>query len=297
MVALFRRKPAFEPLSFGPDWEKTAATVAIRSGPLAGRQFNLEAQVAQTRADFTLSPVSNPQPPIPDPQSLPRSQAPDSSLVCGHCHFDRDPETGLETLFDIFVRPDFRCKGIASLLVRASFRELLSRGRQTWFAMRNLMQVDTRKPELHNVGIGLLAARLGFLPGPEFDRTLAPGRVESVAIIAGTAQSPPGLLIHLNRMPGVIVAAELEPGPGTARPRPVADVDRYRRFFSAEQLLRWARQGTWLIGNVDYLLALRNLELFCRHLAQTSEESRRFTRSLVSGAKKLGLRQRTALPS
>ncbi len=273
--ALSRRKTDFQPSPLGPEWTRTSSTVTIKSGPLADTTFELQQEIRPHKADFALL---------------------DGNETVGHCHFDRDPQTGLETLWDIFVHPDFRRKGLAALMVRLSFRELLlSKGRH-WFAMRKLMKVDTQPRErltgmyhptvqLHNIGIGIICIRLGFLPEQELNRILVPKHVKSVEIAEPAATSPPGLLIHLNRLPGTIVAIETAPETGRAVDR----IARYRRFLSPERLLRQARQGETVIGNIDYLLALEKVEQFARHLAATPDEYRHFIKSLHAGARKLRL--------
>lgn len=269
MLALFRRSRPFRPLRLGPACDFTGNEVTVRSGPLAGRRFGLHQVVTPLKADFTMFA------PVPGP-----------SAVCGHCHYDRDPKTGLETLWNIVIHPDYRRKGLAGLIVRHSLRELLAGSRQTWFAVRKLMKVDTRRPELHNIGIGLLALRLGFRPDPELDAVFTPGNIREMHLLDATPDSPPGLMLHLKRLPGVVVAAGLDPETG----KPFTDPDRYRRFLSPQQLWRRAGEGAWLIGNVDYLLDRANIELCCRHLASSGGELRRFGRSLAAGARRLSRR-------
>lgn len=286
MAALFRRE-RFEPIRLGPEVERSGELVRVESGPLAGRSLRLDAEVSDIKAVYRFS--------------LDGAEA-------GQCHFDRDPRTGLETFWDILVAPELRGARLASLMTRVTFRDLLDRPGPHWFGMRKLMKVDTRIPALQNLGIGIIAVRLGLRPEPLLDRLLAPGVVKSIELLGGQGQGPripvsrgsseeprplpvsstldpssfpPGLMLHLNRLPGVIVFARLDPGTG----RPENDPDAYRRFTSPAELLESARAGRAVIGNIDYILAREHIERCCRHLARDAGEFRRWTRALRAGAR------------
>jgi GNAT superfamily N-acetyltransferase len=259
MMALFRRSPPFEPVPFGPKWDLDRGELSVRSGPMEGQRLELDSTVTRFKADYLFK---------------------QGDVTVGHCHFDRDPETGLEVLWDILVHPDHRGRGLSSLLVNVTFRDLLDRDRRCWFGMRKLMKVDTRRPELHNIGIGLISLRLGMRPEPTLTEILAPRAVKSFRLVSPTETSPPGLLVHLNRLPGTIVAARVNPDTG----RPETDPESYLRFVSPERLLRDAMAGRVLVGNIDYRLVPDAIETAARLLADTGSEFRSFTRALRAGA-------------
>ena len=96
--------PAADPVLFGPRYALTGDRLAIESGPLTGTALRIERSMSDTKADFALYEVS-----------------PLASLPVAHCHFDRDPETGTETLWDIFIRSDFRQRSLTTLLVPSPF--------------------------------------------------------------------------------------------------------------------------------------------------------------------------------
>lgn len=299
LTRIFRRAEtgaSARPVPFGPHYTLSGDRLAIESGPLAGATLRIERGVSDIKADFSFyetaggnSPVANRQSPVaPDPVA--------------HCHFDRDPETGTETLWGIFIRSEFRHRSLTSLLIRLTFRELLAKGRRHWFAVRKLMQVDTEgrsqaqtpgnaKPEiqnpqsprvsLHNLGIGLVALRLGFRPEPNLERLLAPGNVKSVQAVAPDPPSPPGLLIRLGTLPGLLVAALLDPDTGHA----LTDPEAYGRFVSPRQLLRQALDGQTIIGNIDYILPRVALEPLASRMANDHAELKRFAAALRRGAR------------
>ena len=278
--------PATDPVPFGPRYALTGDRLAIESGPLAGTALRIERSISDTKADFALYELAT-----HDPQLATRNSQP-----LAHCHFDRDPETGTETLWDIFIRSDFRQRSLTTLLVRLTFRELLASGRRHWFAMRKLMQVDSeasrhdpRTPEpqnprtplitLHNLGIGLVTLRLGFLPEPDVERILGPGNVKTIQALPPQPPSPPGLLLRLGTLPGLLVAAFVDPDTG----RPLAGAEAYERFVSPRQLLRQAFAGQAIIGNIDYILSRAAVEPFAARLANDRAELRRFSAALRRG--------------
>ncbi len=299
LTRIFRRSetgPSTGLVPFGPRYTLAGDRLTIESGPLAGTVLRIVRGVSKTKADFNFyetadsnsSVASRRSPVAPDPMA--------------HCHFDRDPETGTETLWGIFIRSEFRHRSLTTLLIRLTFRELLATGRRHWFAVRKLMQVDTEgrsqaqtpgstKPEagnpqsprvsLHNLGIGLVALRLGLRPEPDLERLLASGNVKSVQALQPDPPSPPGLLIRLGTLPGLLVAALLDPDTG----HPLADAEAYERFVSPRQLLRQALSGQAIIGNIDYVLPRVAAEPLAARLANDHAELKRFIAALRRGAK------------
>lgn len=256
-----RREEEFRPARLGPDCRLPGPDrVEITSGPLAGTALHLRFEIGPRKADFYLEDASG----APDPVA--------------HTHFDRDPDAALETEWDIFVRPDYRGKGLTGLIVRLSYRRLLAIGGRRWFAMRKLMQVDSRRRELQNIGIGVIGIRIGMRPEPGLEEMLSPAGVKSIELIeTGT----PGLFIELRRLPGVVVAAELD-----AAGRPHLDVEHYRRLVNPAEIARAARAGRAVVGNIDYLLPVEHIGLFSRHFADNDGEYRNWCRALRSGARR-----------
>jgi hypothetical protein len=306
LTRIFRRTdngPVMRLVPFGPHYTLSGDRLAINSGPLAGTALRVQRSVTDTKADFSfyeltgsVSPTGNGH---DDPGRMAR-QSPTSPDPVAHCHFDRDPETGTETLWSIFIRSEYRHRSLTTLLTRLSFRELLTSGRRHWFAIRNMMQVDTEgrsqaqtpgtpKPEnpqlqrvsLHNLGIGLVALRLGLRPEPDLQRLLAPGNVKEIQAIPPDPPNPPGLLLRLEVLPGLLVAALVEPETG----QPLKEADAYERFVSPKQLLRQARTGQAVIGNIDYILSRTAIDPLAARMANDQREFRHFAAALRRGAR------------
>jgi hypothetical protein len=92
--------------------------------------------------------------------------------------------------------------------------------------------------------------------------------------------SPPGLLIRLESLPGLLVAALVDPQTG----RPLTDTREYERFVSPKQLLRQALAGQAIVGNIDYILSRTAIEPFAARLANNHAEFRHFVAALRRGA-------------
>ena len=297
---IFRRAeadPVAGPIPFGPRYLFMGDRLAIESGPLAGATLRVERSVSDIQADFNLFEVSHSGSPVVSRQSQ------GASDPVAHCHFDRDPETGFETLWGVFIRPEYRHRRLATVLIRLAFRELLAEGRRHWFAIRKLMQVDSestrrrsltpansirevRSPRstrisLHNLGVGLVAVRLGFRPEPDLERLLGPGNVKAIQALPAEPPSPPGLLLRLATLPGMLVAALLDPDTS----RPLADPAAYERFISPRQLLRQALAGEAIVGNIDYILPRAGGVPLAARLANDEAELRHFTAALRRGAR------------
>lgn len=289
---IFRRAdagPSARLVAFGPQYSLSGDRLVIGSGPLAGTTLRLSRELSKMKADYSLFELPG------DSAAGRETSSPDP---IAHCHFDRSPDTGSETLWGIFVRSDFRHRGLTTLLARITFRELLASGRRHWFSIRKLMQVDTEgrsqaqapgssRPDgiqpprisLHNLGIGLVALRLGFRPEPDIERLLAPGKVRAVQAIPPDPPSPPGLLLRLEVLPGLLVAAFVDPRTAA----PVTDAAAYERFVSPRQLLRQAQAGEAVIGNIDYILARSAIEHFAARMADDHAEFRHFAVALSRG--------------
>jgi len=122
--------------------------------------------------------------------------------------------------------------------------------------------------------------RLGFQTEQRLERLLAPGNVKAVqAIHRLFSPSPPGLLIRLESLPGLLVAALVDKETG----KPPADVREYERFVSPKQLLRQALTGQAVVGNIDYILPPAANEPFAARLANDRTELRRFSAALHRG--------------
>ena len=299
LTHVFRRSeagPSSAPVPFGPNYKLAGDRLDIESGPLAGTVLRIERGVSKTKADFSFYEPADSAPRVA------KRRPPSAPDPMAHCHFDRDPETGTEILWGIFIRSEFRHRGLTTLITRLTFRELLATGRTRSFAVRKLMQVDTEgrsqsqppgnsKPEtgsqtsprvsLHNLGIGLVALRLGLRPESDLERLLVPVNVRSIQALSPDPPSPPGLLIRLGILPGLLVAALLDPDTG----HPLTDPEAYERFVSPRQLLRQALAGEAIIGNIDYMLPRVAAESLAARLANNQTELRRFTVALRRGAR------------
>lgn len=270
---LRRRRPPTPLVPFGPAYDFGAdGVVHVRSGPLAGVELKTAAEVTRSTADFALHRDNDDHP-------------------VAHCHYDRDSTTGIETLYSIVVRPDQRRRGLAALLVRLSLRCLFAIGRRHSLRLRQLMvtPADERsdrdpglhwgaqtEPSLRNIGIGIIAVELGLAPVPATANLLSRESVKSIQFLPADENTPPGILVRLNRLPGTMLATFIDP----ATQRPVSDPAAYRRLFSPAALFADACAGRALLGNVDYLLPPGNITRLAARIADNQKQLTRFSDTL-----------------
>jgi hypothetical protein len=284
--------PAVGLIPFGHRYDLSGDRLRIEAGPLAGTALRVERRLSRTKADFGFYDPNNGH------HTRGTRRLPSTDPIA-HVHIDRNPESGTETLWSIFIRSGYRHCGLTTLLTRVTFRELLHSGRRHWFAIRKMMQVDTggrnqsqapgaTKPDnpqsprisLHNLGLGLVAVRLGFRPAPDLERLLAPDNVKAIQAIPPDPPNAPGLLLRLDTEPGLLVAALVDSETG----KPPSDAETYERFVSPRQLLRQALAGDAVIGNIDYILSRAAIEPFAARMADDHAELRHFTSTLRRGA-------------
>jgi len=262
---LLGRTPAsglWQPHEFVPAFDWLDAThIRFGAGPLAGESLELAFALRPNEARATLYHYG---------------------ATVGELHIERTPPGRGVVLWDVGVREDYRRRGLASLMTFVAFRRLLQAQKSATFRIRmvRLIKPADRDIEFQNVGMGVIASRLGFESELDVERLLRPDNVLSVDALPPSGGFPPGLKIVIRTDPLVLVGFVLD----SDTKKPVADLGTYIRLLRNEaDLYDWVAKRLVVIGNGDFRLREAAIDRFIGCIARNPKEAREY------GAKVRGL--------
>ncbi len=263
--SIFRRRETelssfvWKPGRIGPRFDWLDYThIIIREGPLKNQQVELITDIQETRANAYVSI---------------------NGVQVGRTYVERDPPGKGVVLWDIAVKQEYRRKGLASIMTYCIFRELLTLQESAFFKIRmmRLMKPTDKNVELQNVGIGVIANRLGFTPEFRIDRILHPDNISGIEILPAKGDFPPSFKIVIRTFPLVLIAFVLDQD----TLKPVDDFRTYVKLSKDERVIfDWVQRGLIVIGNGNYWLRRNGLDQFVNHLATDEFEARVFRRRL-----------------
>jgi hypothetical protein len=204
----------------------------------------------------------------------------EGSQSVGQLEIERDREGKGITLRNVAVRQQLRGGGLATIMTWCAFRELLAVQDSATFRIR---MVHPTKPgnsgtEVQSIGMGVIAARLGFRPELPIEKILQDNNITGVDALPGENGNPPALKIAVRDLPMVIVASALNPD----TMKPIADVSTYLQLkVDHRPIQNWSRDGLLLV-NGDYCLREPEVARFADLLATDPKEARTF-RAKVQG--------------
>ena len=235
-------------------------TIRLVDGKLADREFGIRTAILRDTAELALTE--------------------DGERV-GEVSIERDPPGKGVVLWDIGVRERLRGNGLAAIMTWCIFREMVQAQETSTFRIRMVrsLKAGEKGVEVQNVGIGVIAARLGFEPEANLRRVLDKRSITGVDIIQKRNGTPPGLRIMVKSAPLVLVAFLLSPD----TMKPLGEEAMYIELRKDRELMRaWALSGRLVISNGDYCLRRAKVERFADILATDVPEARQF-RSRVRG--------------
>jgi hypothetical protein len=260
-----RRPPPraiWQPLKFGPDFERLDDNhVRLTVGPMVNESLEVALAVKPTEAHVTLYHYGT---------------------SIGECHIERTPPGRGVVLWDVGVREGYRRRGLASLMTLVAFRHLLRVQETATFRIRmvRLIKPSDKDIELQNVGMGVIANRLGFESELDVERLLKPDNVLGVDVLPAKGDFPPGLKILIRTDPLVLVAFVLD----SDSMKPVSDTGTYIRLLRKQaDLYDWVARRLVVISNGDFRLRDARIDRFLGCIARDQSEARDF------GAKTRGL--------
>ncbi|MBN2537954.1 hypothetical protein JXB37_06755 [candidate division WOR-3 bacterium] len=243
--------PWWQPVSIGPkfDW-LDHDRIRVNEGRFAGAEFGVATEVRGDRAACRL----------------------DSGVRrVGQCLVERDPPGKGIVLWDTGVRPEFRRGGLCAVMAWILLRELVPVQHETSFRVRMITSVSAGDDTgLRNVGICVVANRLGLTGDYRAADLLAPANINAVRVLPARYDQPPGLLVTTRTYPLSIVAFALDPDTS----RPLGTTRVYDEMVRDHRLAReWAGRGHLVISNGDWSLREDGIERFLCALALDEQEA------------------------
>ena len=235
-------------------------TIKLVDGALAGQGFGLTTDIQRTTAELVLT---------------------ERKERVGEVSIERNPPGKGVILWDIGVRERLRGNGLAAIMTWCAFREMVLAQETSTFRIRMVrsQNVGEEGTEVQNVGIGVIAARLGFEPELDLQQALDSRNVTGVDIIEKYLDAPPGLRIMLRSDPLVLIGFALNQD----TLKPLSEDSMYVELRKDRDLMRdWALSGRLVISNGNYCLRRAKAERFADILATDAEEARLF-RARVRG--------------
>jgi hypothetical protein len=227
--------------------------ILVVDGPLSERRFEVSTDIRDDSAVVRLREDGN---------------------FAGLVRIERNP-LGRGIIFsNAAVGLRFRRSGLAAIMTWCAFRELLTIQESATFRIRMARSAKPRSTdaEIRNVGVGVIAARLGFRPELPVERLLHEANIVGISVLPGSKDSPPAFRITLKSHPFALVAAALSP----ETMRPLSDCRPYLELGrDGRQITSWLQQGLLLIGD-DYCLGESGIERFVNAMATDAEEAAEF---------------------
>lgn len=249
----FERKP------MGPAYASLDEDmIRIEEGDLKDRGFRLTTEVSDDEAHVHLF---------------------EEAKEIGHCDIQRNAHEATVVLWNIVVQEQLRHKGLASIMAHTGFRRMLELHHSPSFGIRmiRLVKPVDRITKLQNVGIGVIARKLGFSPQYDLDRILVRKNIQLVEPIPAAGDMPPAYRIVLSVFPLVLIAFLVDPFTSHPLPR---DHQLYGQIVEPETVEDWVHDRLIVIGNGNYILKRAGIPEMINHLAASADEARVLARRI-----------------
>ncbi len=233
--------------------------IRILEGGLANKEFRVETELLPQSAAVYLY---------------------DQDQQIGKVAIERSPPGKGIILWDAIVHPLYRQNGLAAIMTWIIFRRLLNEQTSATFRIRMVRSLKTTDNgvQLQNVGMGVIALRLGFSPELNLKELLRWNNVTEIGIIPENQTMPPGLRISLHTDPLILIAFVLNPD----TMKPIRGLRTYIEMKRDLSLLHdWASLGL-LVVNGNYILRTPRIDHFVNRIALDETEALNF-RNKIKG--------------
>ncbi|MEO0022815.1 MAG: hypothetical protein ABIJ93_03045, partial [candidate division WOR-3 bacterium] len=225
-------------------------TIRVLEGGLAGKILGVRTELMANNAACSLQ---------------------DQGRLIGTVSIERNPPGKGIILWDAQVHPQYRRNGLAAIMTWIIFRELLLNQTVATFRIRMVrsLKAGANGVELQNVGMGVIAVRLGFTPELNLERTIRGDNITEIEAMPAVNGSPPALKIGLRHDPFMLVAFVLSPD----TMKPTNDFRTYLEIKNNTFIIHeWAEKGL-LVVNGNYLLRTPQINHFVNRIAVDEAEA------------------------
>ena len=254
------QRHAYAPGLLGPAIEPLEGNkVRILEGGLTGQVFDLSTVVSDDEAHVFLHL--------------------DGKQV-GHADIQRNAFEASIVLWNIVVQENLRNNGLASLMIRIGFQRMLELHKKPSFAIRmiRLIRPKDRVTKVQNIGIGIIARKLGFSPEYDLPALLVRDNIQVIEYLESDGVMPPGFRIVIKVFPLVLVAFVVDPFTG----KPFSRVHPfYQQHVFPETVETWVGDGKIIIGNGNYLLRRNGIPNLINHIARDELEAQQLARRII----------------
>jgi hypothetical protein len=241
----------WDPVKIGPSFEWIDHdTIRVLEGGLAGKILGVKTELMVNNAACYLL---------------------DQKKMIGTVSIERTPPGKGIVLWDAQVKPECRQNGLAAIMTWIIFRELLLNQTVATFRIRMVrsFKVKDNGFELQNVGMGVIAVRLGFTPELNLERTIHGDNITEIEALPAINGNPPALKIGLRTDPFILTAFVLNPD----TMKPTNDFRTYLELKNNDFLIHeWAKNGL-LVVNGNYVLRTPQINHFVNRIAVDEAEA------------------------
>jgi hypothetical protein len=258
----FAPKPrpfAYDPQPLGPAIERLEGDkILILEGQLKDEVFDLTTAVSEDEAHVFLD---------------------QDGRRIGHADLQRNAFEASIVLWNIVVQENLRHKGLASLMTRTAFQRLLELHPKPSFGIRmiRLIRPKDKVTRVQNIGIGVIARKLGFTPEYNLPRILVRDNIQVIEFLDSDGTMPPAYRIVLKDFPLVLVAFVVDP----YHQKPFSHGHPFyaQRVFP-ETIESWVGDRMIIIGNGNYLLRRDGIPSLINHIARNEPEAQILARRI-----------------
>jgi len=254
-----KSKAEFFPKRLGPAFQLVDVNrLQILEGPLENSIFNMVQDISGCQLRLFLKNNGN---------------------IIGRALCDRNPRLGDIIYWDVMVIEQFRMKGLASVMTKYVLRELLSLQKKVKFVLRmiKLFRPTDKSIRLQNVGIGVIAHRLGLTCEFDLPKILNPINILKIEILPPDGIFPPSYKIVLRGYPYVLIGFIVDPG----TMKPISSYDTYIQMIQRPEVIEeWIKNKAIVIGNGNYMLKKNGINELINCIAVDEYEAEHFRSKL-----------------